>query len=305
MFKVYIAGPITAKTVDEERGNVERALDIADKLVAHDMAVYLPHISWFTDQQAKKKGLRPLGYFYLNQDIEWLVLCDAVFRMKGDSLGADKEVKIAREKGIPVYTMIDSIITDGKSKKKAAYDKRQEDVAAAKVDPSNFDERVPDENPFSSNECLITIPVDLLSVQYKKVDHAKRMVEESVCVAAVEAHSQSTAKLPGFKVSEVIEYPSGARESKLNHRFDLVPLEGLKAVAEVAAYGATKYGVDNWKKGIPANSMLNHALRHVILFLSGDTTEDHLPHAAWRLLAAIDCLKMDPKPTKQEIPNGS
>ncbi len=294
MFKVYIAGPISADTVEAERANVERAMEIADQLVSFDIAVYLPHMSWFVDRHAERCGRKKLGYRYLKQDMEWILQCDAVFRMEGDSIGADKEVAFAVKNRIKVFVTINRL-------KKAAYDKKQEDVAAAKVNPSNF----PDENPFSSNECSITIPVDPLSVQYKKVDHAKRMVEESVCVAAAEAHSQSTAKLPDFKVSEVVEYPSGARESKLNHRFDLIPLEGLKAVAEVAHYGATKYGVNNWKKGIPINSMLNHALRHVILFLSGDTTDDHLPHAAWRLLAAIDCLKMDPKPTKQEIPNGS
>ncbi len=243
MFKVYIAGPITGKTIEEESANVERALDVADNLVSFGMAVYLPHISWFTDQCAERHGKKKLGYNYLKQDMEWILQCDAVFRMTGFSLGADKEVTFADKREIPVYYTLDVL-------KKASYDKKQEEIAVAKVDPCNFDERESIENP------------------------------------------------PGFKVSEVIEYPSGARESKLNHRFDLVPLEGLKAVAEVAAHGATKYGVDNWKKGIPTNSMLNHALRHVILFLSGDTTEDHLPHAAWRLLAAIDCLKMDSKTNK-------
>jgi hypothetical protein len=35
--------------------------------------------------------------------------CDAVLRLKGDSKGADNDVKIARERGIPVYFAIDDV----------------------------------------------------------------------------------------------------------------------------------------------------------------------------------------------------
>lgn len=35
--------------------------------------------------------------------------CDAVLRLPGDSTGADKDVEIARERGLPVYASIDEI----------------------------------------------------------------------------------------------------------------------------------------------------------------------------------------------------
>lgn len=35
--------------------------------------------------------------------------CDAVLRLEGDSVGADKDVEIARELGLSVYTSIDQI----------------------------------------------------------------------------------------------------------------------------------------------------------------------------------------------------
>lgn len=82
-------------------------------------------------------------------------------------------------------------------------------------------------------------------------------------------------------------YPGGARSSKLDVRYDLIPLPGLKRVALTCAEGAEKYGVDNWKKGIPTEVNINHALNHIYLFLEGNTDEDHLAHAAWRLLAAM------------------
>jgi hypothetical protein len=53
------------------------------------------------------------------------------------------------------------------------------------------------------------------------------------------------------------------------------------------AEGAAKYGDGNWERGFPVNDILNHAIRHVYLHLSGDRTEDHLSHAAANLLMAI------------------
>jgi hypothetical protein len=38
-----------------------------------------------------------------------LAHCDAVLRLPGASTGADNDVRIARERGIPVYTSIDEI----------------------------------------------------------------------------------------------------------------------------------------------------------------------------------------------------
>lgn len=35
--------------------------------------------------------------------------CDAVLRLAGESAGADQDVAIARERGIPVYTSLDQI----------------------------------------------------------------------------------------------------------------------------------------------------------------------------------------------------
>lgn len=35
--------------------------------------------------------------------------CDAVLRLPGDSAGADEDVRIARERGLPVYTDVEQI----------------------------------------------------------------------------------------------------------------------------------------------------------------------------------------------------
>jgi len=67
-------------------------------------------------------------------------------------------------------------------------------------------------------------------------------------------------------------------------RFDLITPIGLRRLAETCAEGARKYGDRNWLKGIPASVMLNHAIRHIYLWLEGDDSEDHLSHAAWNIL---------------------
>ncbi|WP_347246428.1 dATP/dGTP diphosphohydrolase domain-containing protein, partial [Thermogutta sp.] len=67
-------------------------------------------------------------------------------------------------------------------------------------------------------------------------------------------------------------------------RWDLITPIGLRRLAETYAEGAAKYGEHNWRKSIPASVMLNHAIRHLYLYLAGDDSEDHLAHAAWNVL---------------------
>lgn len=78
---------------------------------------------------------------------------------------------------------------------------------------------------------------------------------------------------------------NGAKQTKLEVRFDLVPPDALTEIANVLYKGANKYGVDNWK-GIPTNEHVNHALYHLYLYL---TTKDknHLKNASCRSMFAL------------------
>jgi hypothetical protein len=51
--------------------------------------------------------------------------------------------------------------------------------------------------------------------------------------------------------------------------------------------GAERYGTYNWH-GLPVSNCLNHAIRHIFMHIAGDTSEDHLGHAAANLLMACD-----------------
>jgi hypothetical protein len=80
-----------------------------------------------------------------------------------------------------------------------------------------------------------------------------------------------------------------------NLRFDLIHPIALIALARTYGEGAKKYGDFNWERGMPASSLLNHAIRHIYLFLSGDRSEPHLPHAAWGVMAAIVSMELWPE----------
>ncbi len=97
-------------------------------------------------------------------------------------------------------------------------------------------------------------------------------------------------------------FPSGAvRSSDAEHvRFDLITPIGLRRLAETCAEGARKYGDFNWQQGIPASQMLNHAIRHIYLWLEGDNREDHLAHAAWNILGV--CHFEEAKPDMIDVP---
>lgn len=116
-------------------------------------------------------------------------------------------------------------------------------------------------------------------------------------------------------------FQTGAKRSSdaVSTRYDLISPVGLRRLAETYAEGAAKYGDNNWHKGFPVSDVMNHCLKHINQWLSGDTTEDHLAHAAWNLFAvmhyeellpeAIDvvtrpqCKQKSPRPQKSPRSN--
>lgn len=85
---------------------------------------------------------------------------------------------------------------------------------------------------------------------------------------------------------------AGAKQSKTLYRCDLLPPQATLAVAKVLQEGSVKYGDNNWH-GIPVADHLNHAMVHVFASLAGDTQDDHLEHAACRILMALERQYMD------------
>lgn len=71
-------------------------------------------------------------------------------------------------------------------------------------------------------------------------------------------------------------------------RCDLLPPFALLRLARHFENGATKYGDRNWEQGIPINSFVNSAIRHLLQYMAGETDEDHLCAASWNLICAME-----------------
>lgn len=100
---VYIASPYALGDVSF---NVRESLSMADLLLSRGFIPYAPLLSHFWNIISPKTHSDWLAY-----DFAWLEKCDCVLRMPGLSIGADAEVRHARELGIPVfYTLAELLI---------------------------------------------------------------------------------------------------------------------------------------------------------------------------------------------------
>ena len=70
-------------------------------------------------------------------------------------------------------------------------------------------------------------------------------------------------------------------------RPDLITPFGLTRLSKWYELGANKYGDRNWEKGMPFSRYTASMFRHVIAWMKGDKSEDHLSAIAWNSLAII------------------
>ena len=92
---IYVAGPYTKGDVAV---NVKNAIIAGNNLRSLGHTPLIPHLTHFW-HLVQEHGI-DYGYRY---DMEWLEKCDALFRLPGESTGADAEEARARELGMPVY----------------------------------------------------------------------------------------------------------------------------------------------------------------------------------------------------------
>ena len=85
----------------------------------------------------------------------------------------------------------------------------------------------------------------------------------------------------------VTDLVTGAKQSATKYRCDLLPPQAILRIADILHQGAEKYGDWNWHRISPGQH-LNHALVHIFAMLAGDESDDHIGHAACRLLMALE-----------------
>lgn len=100
-----------------------------------------------------------------------------------------------------------------------------------------------------------------------------------------------------------LERPRGAgrKDDSAKLRFELLPLESLAPIVRVLAFGAEKYGVDNWRK-VPEfeRRYFAAAMRHLVAHQLGErldpeSGESHLAHAACCLLFLVSIATAQPR----------
>jgi hypothetical protein len=90
--RIYVAGPYTKGDVAV---NVRNAYEAASRLADLGFAPFVPHATHFWHI------LFPRPYeFWLDLDNQFLPCCEGLLRLPGESAGADKEVQLARSRGI-------------------------------------------------------------------------------------------------------------------------------------------------------------------------------------------------------------
>jgi hypothetical protein len=91
--RVYVAGPISSGLFE----GIHRGIEMGRQMFLDGLAPFIPHFDAFF--------FLPDGHWnsYLEYDLEFVSVCDAVYRLKGESKGADLECRVATELGIPVF----------------------------------------------------------------------------------------------------------------------------------------------------------------------------------------------------------
>ena len=74
---------------------------------------------------------------------------------------------------------------------------------------------------------------------------------------------------------------AGKRFNKGKPRWSLVHYKSIEPLVRVLEFGAKKYGIDNWKKGLKEDEILDSAFRHIIAMMDGEykDAESGLSHA--------------------------
>jgi len=109
-----------------------------------------------------------------------------------------------------------------------------------------------------------------------------KLTEWSAPCSHLNAHAQCCA-LNAPRPTGGLKADAGKR------RWDLVPLPGVAAVADVMAFGARKYAEGDWEKGIEEARLYAACQRHLYAMRSGEALDpesglSHVAHAAANLL---------------------
>lgn len=106
--RVYIAGPLG---IGDLNGNIRQGVDAFMVLLHAGYAPFLPHLTCYLENG--QPNLLPYGTSleeWYEWSLSWVQPCDALLRLPGVSVGADKEAELADRLGIPVFHDLDTLM---------------------------------------------------------------------------------------------------------------------------------------------------------------------------------------------------
>lgn len=102
--RVYVSAPYTSDPV----GNTEVAIRAAQQLLEAGYAPLVPHLNYYWGEVV---GQEVNSYqTWMELDLAWVPMADALVRLPGDSAGSDEEHALALEWGIPVYDSVEALL---------------------------------------------------------------------------------------------------------------------------------------------------------------------------------------------------
>lgn len=82
--------------------------------------------------------------------------------------------------------------------------------------------------------------------------------------------------------------------------YSCMPMNALTRLSRRYEYGAVKYGrADAYKDGLPVSRCWDSAMRHLVAYMSGNNSEDHLAACVWNCMAMM--YMEEEKPQWQDI----
>ena len=106
--RIFIAGPYTAKDKigGSAAANTLAAIDAGMAVMERGHDVFIPHyMHYIVDRPGPSFGYED----YMTNDRAFLEVCDAIYRMPGNSAGADRETACAERLGLPIYKLVKDI----------------------------------------------------------------------------------------------------------------------------------------------------------------------------------------------------
>lgn len=98
---VYVAGPMT---IGPREDNIAKAMKAAEQIWELDFAPFVPHLSFFYNDWLVSQGQEERNWEdWLKYDETIIKSCCALFRVPGQSKGAERECLFAIDEKIPVF----------------------------------------------------------------------------------------------------------------------------------------------------------------------------------------------------------